>query len=74
MRNRDGFFRPVLGNAGSVVSIRRSVAVNGDGTAEEMKARTMSGYALSAETMIAGRTFEEERSVNGKGTKTISPR
>jgi len=71
--NMDDFFNPVAKKSVSVFLSITSFA-RGFSVIEEINAMITSLCWSSAEMMTAGRTFVLERSVKGKGTRTMSPR
>ena len=72
--NTESFLRPDAAKFLSFDVSRNSVLASVWGRTDEIKAMVISSGWGSAETITVGRTFELVRSVNGKGTSTISPR
>ncbi|MCD6539084.1 MAG: MFS transporter, partial [Candidatus Omnitrophica bacterium] len=70
----ESFLSPVEAKSGWFEGSRNSALPMGLVTIEEMKAIIISSPWGSGETITAGRTFALVKSVNGKGTRTISPR
>jgi len=70
----ESFLSPVEAKSGWFERSRNSVLPIGLVTIEEMKAIIISSPWGSGETITAGRTFVLVKSVNGNGTRTISPR
>lgn len=73
-RNTEVVFSPVSPNSEWVVGKTQSVSVSSGGMTEERKATTTSRVWGSGEMITDGLTFRAVRSVNGKGTSTMSPR
>jgi len=71
--NTDALFKPVTEKSGCDSNNTKSTVAGSSGIIEEMKA-TPTSILFSADITMAGLTFSFDRSVNGKGTKTISPR
>jgi len=71
--NTDDFFSPVAKKSVSVF-LSTTLFARGFWVIEETNAMITSLCCSSAEMMTAGRTFVLERSVKGKGTRTMSPR
>jgi len=69
----DLFLRPVVGKATSFSRSNRSVLSSVLGTTEDINKIMTSSPCGFEDTITAGRTLELDKSVNGKGTKTISP-
>lgn len=71
--NTDDFFSPVAAKSMSVFLSITSLAYRFS-VIEEINAMITSLCCGSAEMRTAGRTFVLDRSVKGKGTRTMSPR